>query len=130
MFSPDTRILFISTMLGDPWGGSEELWSRTALEFAAQGVPVSASVHEWSPPHPRTLGLIDGGVEVRFRPIPYPLWKRACLAFAAPQKTPLVAEVQRHIDVMKPRFVVISEGCSAFTPIELLDLCMGRQLPF
>jgi hypothetical protein len=43
----------------------------------------------WAQPHPSMLYLIDGGVEVRFRPIPYPLWKRGSLAFAAPTKTPL-----------------------------------------
>jgi glycosyltransferase involved in cell wall biosynthesis len=130
MFARDTRILFVSTMVGSPWGGSEELWSRAALEFAAQGVPVSANVHMWSPPHPRTLELIDRGVEVRFRPIPYPLLKRAWLAFTSPRNTPLVAELERHIDAIKPQFVVISEGGGAFSPIELLDLCIGRELSF
>ncbi|HEX3443922.1 MAG TPA: glycosyltransferase family 4 protein, partial [Chthoniobacterales bacterium] len=112
------------------WGGSEELWSRTALEFAAQGIPVSANVHRWAPPHLRMVELIERGVEVQFRPIPYPLWKRGWLAFAAPQKTPLVAEVQRHIDAIKPQLAVISEGTGPFPPVELLDLCVIRQLPF
>src|SRR5436190_14531843 len=96
----DKKILFISTMFGNPWGGSEELWSRTALELATQGISVSANVHKWSPPHPRTHKLIDDGVEVRFRSLPYPIWKRGWLAFATPQKTPLVAEVERHIDTI------------------------------
>jgi glycosyltransferase involved in cell wall biosynthesis len=130
MFSPYTRILFISTMVGESWGGSEELWSRTALELVAEGVRVSANVHKWSPPHSRTVELVDRGVEVRFRPIPYPVWKRAWLAFAAPRKTPLMAELQRHIDAIKPGLVVISEGTGAFSPIELLDLCISRQLTF
>jgi glycosyltransferase involved in cell wall biosynthesis len=129
MILPTNRILFVSTMDGVPWGGSEELWSRAALNLVAQGIPVSASVHEWSPPHPRALHLAQSGVEVRARPAPYPLWRRARLAFASPQKTPLVAEVERHIVEVSPRLVVISEG-AGFPPIELLDLCIGRQLPF
>jgi glycosyltransferase involved in cell wall biosynthesis len=128
--SDNTRVLFLSTMDSSPWGGSEELWSRTALEFAAQGIPVSANVHRWVPPHPRMLELIERGIEVRFRPIPYPLWKRAWLAFAAPQKTPLLAEVQRHIDILKPQLAVISEGTGPFSPVELLDLCIRSQLSF
>lgn len=53
------RIVFVSTMDGIPWGGSEELWSRTALALLVdQGYAVSASVLEWSPLHKRVLGLV------------------------------------------------------------------------
>jgi glycosyltransferase involved in cell wall biosynthesis len=76
------------------------------------------------------LELIERGVEVRFRRLPYPLWKRGWLAFAAPQNTPLLAEVQGHIDAIKPQLAVISEGTGPFSPIELLDLCIRRQLSF
>jgi hypothetical protein len=55
--APRNRITFVSTMDSDPWGGSEELWSRTALDLLAQGFPVSASVPEWSPLHPQVLDL-------------------------------------------------------------------------
>lgn len=69
------RIVFVSTMKGDQWDNSEELWSYTALNLVAQGVPVSASAGERSRPHSRVLGLIERGVEVWFRPEPYPMWK-------------------------------------------------------
>jgi len=58
------HIAIVSTMDGDPWGGSEELWSRTALNLAAQEFSVCASVHEWSPLHRRVLALVEGGVDV------------------------------------------------------------------
>ena len=130
MHSSKNKILFISTQSSNPWGGSEELWSRTALEFAAQGTAVSANVHRWAPPHPRMVELIDGGVEMRFRPIPYPLWKRGWFVFAAPGQTPLVTEVQRHIDAIKPQLTVISEGTGPFSPVELLELFIRRELSF
>ena len=35
------KILFISIMEGDPWGGSEELWSEAAKALSARGVHVN-----------------------------------------------------------------------------------------
>jgi glycosyltransferase involved in cell wall biosynthesis len=116
-------------MAGDSWGGSEELWSRTALELVTQGFPVSASVHEWSPPHPRMLNLIGRGVDVWFRPAPYPLWKQARRALITPEKTPITLEAQRLFAARRPGLVVISEG-AAFSPIDLLELCIELRLPF
>jgi glycosyltransferase involved in cell wall biosynthesis len=123
------RIAFISTNLGDPWGGSEELWSRTALDLLGQGFRVSASVDKWSPPHPRIRNLIERGVEVSFRPVPYPLWRRARRALIARRKTPITLEVQRLFATRRPGFVVISEA-GAFPPIDLLELCITLRLPF
>src|SRR5437764_420839 len=50
--SSHNRIVFISTMVLYRWGGSEELWSRAALDLAGRGVPVAASIAAWSPLHP------------------------------------------------------------------------------
>ena len=41
------RIAFISTMHGWPWGGSEELWTRTATQLKRTGHDVQASVGYW-----------------------------------------------------------------------------------
>ena len=60
-------IVFVSTMEGYPWGGSEELWSQTALNLVAQGFAVTASVAGWSPLHDRAKALITGGVDVQPR---------------------------------------------------------------
>jgi glycosyltransferase involved in cell wall biosynthesis len=38
------KIAFISTMAGPPWGGSEELWSQTAMRMAQQGFTVGVSI--------------------------------------------------------------------------------------
>ncbi len=50
-----------------PWGGSEELWSKTALLLAKRGVRVSASVHGWDQRHPRVEELISKGISVHER---------------------------------------------------------------
>lgn len=65
---PRNRITFVSTMDLEPWGGSEELWARTALDLLSQGFSVSASVLQWSPLHPRVLDLRARGVDLWVRP--------------------------------------------------------------
>lgn len=40
-------ILFISAMNGDPWGGSEEFWYRTAIWMAQNGYRVNCCFFEW-----------------------------------------------------------------------------------
>lgn len=41
------KFAFISTMHGWPWGGSEELWSQTAIQLERMGNDVQASVGYW-----------------------------------------------------------------------------------
>ncbi len=44
---PDKSILFISTMKGDPWGGSEEFWFRIAMHMARSGYRVHCAFYHW-----------------------------------------------------------------------------------
>jgi glycosyltransferase involved in cell wall biosynthesis len=122
-------ILFISGTDNTPWGGGEELWSQAALDLAAEGVAVSASVVGWTPPHSRVLDLVERGIDVWFRPRPYPLRKRAWRALVSPEKTPTTCEVERLIAARSPEFVVISDG-SPFPPLDLLEMCATKRLPF
>jgi glycosyltransferase involved in cell wall biosynthesis len=121
-------IAFVSTN-DAPWGGSEELWSRAALNLAAEGFHVSASICAWLPPHPRVLNLIERGVEVWFRPRRYPLQKRAWHRLTAPQKSFAALELERLIAARSPEFVVFSDGGS-FPLIDLLEVCATKRLPF
>jgi len=41
------KIAFITTNGWMPWGGSEELWSQTALRMAGEGFVVGVSVVKW-----------------------------------------------------------------------------------
>jgi glycosyltransferase involved in cell wall biosynthesis len=126
------RILFVSTMSGSAWGGSEELWSRAALDLAAEGISVFASVVVWSPPDPRILNLIKQGVEVWFRPNSYPLRTLVWRRITVPQKTYTrveVVEVERLITARSPQFVVLSDG-GPFPPVDLLEMCETKRLPF
>jgi glycosyltransferase involved in cell wall biosynthesis len=123
------RILFVSPVENVPWGGAEELWSRAALDLAAEGYAVSASVVAWTPPHPRALNLTLHGVEVWFRRTSFPLRKRAWRALTAAQKGHTTLEVERLIAARTPELVVISDG-APFPPLDLLEMCAARRLPF
>jgi hypothetical protein len=47
------------------WGGSEELWSRTATLLAREGFNVAASVGRGRPQHSRASDLISESITAR-----------------------------------------------------------------
>lgn len=54
-------------MIGFPWGGSEELWSQTALRLNQLGHSIQASVFRW-PERPQVVTqLAASGVQIRYR---------------------------------------------------------------
>jgi glycosyltransferase involved in cell wall biosynthesis len=126
---PHNRILFVSTMDGFAWGGSEELWSQTALRLAVEGYPVSASLPEWTPLHRRVLDVMERGLEVWFRPTQYSLRKHVWHRLTAGHKTLSALELQRLVTARPPGLVVFSDG-GPFPPIDLLEVCTATGLPF
>ncbi len=122
-------IIFVSAMVGEPWGGSEELWSRTALDLVSQGFSVSASVMEWTPLHPRVLDLTARGVHLQVRPRSYSLLKQPVRRILFRHKDAAVMEVGRLIAATSPALVVLSEG-GPLPPLSLLELCAARKVPF
>ena len=60
------KIGFISLMRIAPWGGSEELWSKTALLALAQGYAVETLTYDWEPVSPRIKQLQQAGVDTKF----------------------------------------------------------------
>lgn len=63
------RIAFVATMNGSAWGGSEELWSQTALRLAQLGHQISASVYKWPTRPERITELEKAGVHLGVRPL-------------------------------------------------------------
>jgi glycosyltransferase involved in cell wall biosynthesis len=122
------EIVFISTMWGYPWGGSEELWSRTAMHLARKGISVAASVHGWSPPSKHLLKLVEAGIPVQLRRARHSLWRRALQNLLGTSKAPLVTEVEGLLGRKQPCLVVFSDGVIV-PPIDLLEMCAGR-FPF
>ncbi len=60
-------IVFVSTLNGAPWGGSEELWCATAQRLSEQGHKVAASVCRWPQPVAQLTSLRKAGVTVSER---------------------------------------------------------------
>ncbi len=61
------KIAFITLMNSIPWGGSEELWYKTALFAKKQGHEVFVSVYKFNNIHPKIQSLIDNEINVDFR---------------------------------------------------------------
>ena len=123
-------IAFISTMNGYAWGGSEELWSQTALRLVRSGWKVSASVYSWSPPHERLLDLKQYGVDVQLRASKYSAWRRIGNKLFSTEKSMFVREVEKFlISGPPPDLVVFSDG-AAFLPVDVLQMCVTQRLAF
>ena len=60
------KIGFVSLMRTAPWGGSEELWSKTALLALSRGHTVETLTHSWQPVSPRIAELQAAGVDTKF----------------------------------------------------------------
>jgi glycosyltransferase involved in cell wall biosynthesis len=58
------KVAFITIMDGLPWGGSEELWSRTALHCRQNGDSVWAGIYNWSADMPRIRDLAEAGARI------------------------------------------------------------------
>jgi glycosyltransferase involved in cell wall biosynthesis len=61
------RFGFVSTMGGLPWGGSEELWSRAAMELLRRGHEVAFNCPRWPTVPPPIQRLTELGAKPHFR---------------------------------------------------------------
>jgi glycosyltransferase involved in cell wall biosynthesis len=65
------KILFISTMNGDPWGGSEEFWYYIAIWMAQNGHSVNCMVFDWPDGKQEKIDLLKtAGCRVHLLPNP------------------------------------------------------------
>jgi len=133
------RFVFVTTPHFDPWSGAEELWSRTAVELISQGFPVSANVWEGSLQHPRMRELQARGVDFW----PWPRW--SSLRDAITDRTGWVKHpwrrlklgrngsvffaAERLLNARTTAIAVLSDG-GTLPPIQLLELCIAKRLPF
>ena len=61
------KIAFISLMSGQQWGGSETLWSKSALYAIEQGHEVFISIFDWGTLHPKIRQLQEKGAKIHLR---------------------------------------------------------------
>jgi glycosyltransferase involved in cell wall biosynthesis len=124
-----SRIAIIADNNVFQWGGSEELWSQTAIRLIAEGVPVAASVQGRFPLHDKVRHLMGSGVQLRFRPERYSLLKRVHRRALTRWGSDLQNEISRFLHLVQPEIVIFSTG-AIFPPIEWLELCREKGLPF
>ncbi len=123
-----TRLGFVSTMSGVPWGGSEELWSQTALRLAGEGERVAVNVPWWPQTVPQVEAVRQAGCAVTRRD--------------APPDPALPAKVRRRLrrllrlpppthwlDAVRPGLVVISQGAQG-DGLPWMEECGRRGIPY
>ncbi len=123
------KIAFVAHQEWSPWGGSEELWSETALILQKDGFSVEAYVQDWSPPHPRILKLIEGGIQVWTYPKQYPPWRRVWQKISRPDEIILATNLEKSFRRDSPTLVVFNDGF-ALPPIDLIEVCARNRWPF
>jgi glycosyltransferase involved in cell wall biosynthesis len=122
-------IVFVSTG-GSPWGGSEELWSQTALCFATARVPVAASVLKWPGGMPKQVRrLIQVGVQVQQREMQQGLLERVYRRAFRPEISLPAMELTAFLRNLSPGLVVLSAG-GPLPPIEFIEVCVTNQWAF
>lgn len=124
------RLVFISTMTGYPWGGSEELWSQAAKKFADEGHQISAFTEQPLPFSDKFNALAAHKISLRAR-----TGVRWGALLAAPRAAclrlglKLRDENQQWLLEQRPDLVVISQGgnCDGFP---WLSFCRDAGLPY
>jgi glycosyltransferase involved in cell wall biosynthesis len=122
------RFVFVSGMSLAPWGGSEELWSRTAVRLVESGHRVSAWVPLWSRPSSRLAPLSACGVDLHLYK-----WRRSGylerawhVAMQALKREPPAFKWLRRT---RPDLVVISQG-GINDGLEWMEFCGRHEIPF
>lgn len=123
------RIAFCSAMDGYGWGGSEELWSQSAVRLALEGHAIMASVNGWAEPRPKLEPLRKAGVLVNERPLtPVAFSQRAVMAMKRrlPGHDALgLAPIEK----FRPDLVCISDG-GISCGLGAMEWCSRKGIPF
>jgi len=120
------KIAVISTTIGAPWGGSEELWAAMAEVALDQGHEVIASIYQWSCEVPKIVNLQAKGAQILPRPLP----KRGKLGKLL---TSLESSFNR-VFQLKPDVILINQG-GTYDPLlmnlgNLFELLYQSAVPY
>lgn len=121
------RFAFITTMQGSPWGGSEELWSRTAAQLKQHGNDVSATVIYGQQSSPKLVALARNGIELGTSPAPSYLvgwgrttWDKVSFSYR---------RTYRWLKRLNPDLVVISQAHNA-GGFDWAKVCVEAAIPY
>src|SRR5271170_181229 len=100
------RFAFVSTMVDWPWGGSEELWSQTAVQLKRAGHDVLASVVHRPRLSDKVTLLAKQGIRLETHPsyragLARRIWNKLTLGYR---------RSYGRLKRFKPDLVVISQG--------------------
>ncbi|MGD9419148.1 MAG: glycosyltransferase family 4 protein [Verrucomicrobiota bacterium JB025] len=124
------KIAFVTTMAGAPWGGSEELWSQTALRLKEDGHVVAASVPGWPEKPDAIRRLESAGVELDFRPVKKGVFGKLCSKALKLAGGGAGGEVGRAwLAKTAPDLVVISQGM-AWEGLGWMQACRSLGLAY
>jgi len=124
------NIIFVSTMDSVPWGGSEELWSRTALQLATEH-RVAACVEHWSIRPQALVQLEASNSEVFYRrPTNRTLMNRVVhkLKNGAPDRA-VLGEASKWLEKQQADLVCLSLG-NCREGLMWLNLLVRLKVPY
>ncbi|BCM88574.1 N-acetyl-alpha-D-glucosaminyl L-malate synthase [Abditibacteriota bacterium] len=115
------KIAFVSTLEHARWGGSEELWARTALRLKERGHEIYISVQWWQQCAPQVANLERVGCRVNYRRPP------SLIERVAQKKWP--SRKFEWLDVSRPDLVVISQG-GYYDGLRWMEECAARNINY
>jgi glycosyltransferase involved in cell wall biosynthesis len=116
-----SRILFISSMTGYRWGGSEELWAGAAQHLQNRGHSVRSLVCRWKPEPPKLAALRDAGCRIR-------TYRNNLFIRGLRLGISLPFELV-HVALQRASFVVISQG-HADDGLFWMEACQSLNVPY
>ncbi len=117
-----SKIAFVTVNQDAPWGGSEELWVKTALHLAAQGHQVSASVRGW-PSKPAPIQQLEQTIAVSYR------WYDKTLLHKLAYRVYRNRLFDGWLDKIRPDLVIISQAIN-FDGLDWMESCRHRRIPY
>lgn len=104
------KILFI-TDIGSPWGGSEELWSKSALLLKKSGHDIIASLPWYCEEHPKLNVLKSNNIKLKFRKNKLRiLFDKARNSNDSIFLKFILSGINYHIKTTNPEFIVFSQS--------------------
>ena len=125
------KIAFISFLKGDDWGGSEELWSQTALHLRKLGYRIGVNRHLGGSKHKRLKRLHAAGC-VMLHGHKRGRWRQHLITVLRPRRFfrrlwPML--YTEPLDLRLWDLVVLSQG-EFFQGMEIMQECMHHSIPY
>lgn len=119
---------FYSCMTGMPWGGSEELWYRTANILLNRQIEVCINYRQWPKQVAPLERLRERGAQVHFREFPNQV-KRFWWGGKYEVPADPVADARRWLNQHRPDYVLITIG---YHPdrLPIAQVCQELKIPY